>query len=179
MRLIVPQIGRRLEALSGPWALMLIGLPGSGKTTFIERLNKYLDKKPIVLSTDNLIEARAKAEGKTYTEIFNQVSFKVFKTEMEWQAGNARAAGECVILDQTNMGSKSRRDKLMPFIKAEYTCISLGFDVPMSVLSERLKHRAETTGKVIPEHVIKQMLSGYSPPTTAEGFAHCWDYEGY
>lgn len=176
-KLIVPQIGRRLEELTTPWALVLIGLPGSGKSTFIPRIISYLDKKPVVLSTDNVIEEYAVKLGKTYSEVFNTVSFSVFKTEMKKVADAALAARTSVIIDQTNMASKARRTKLEPFVKAGYTCISLGFDVSDKVLRERLDKRAEATGKVIPPYVIKQMLSSYTSPTKAEGFHLHWDYE--
>lgn len=177
-KLITPQVGRRLEELKAPWALMLVGLPGSGKTTFIKKLLSYLDDKHVaVLSTDDLIEARAAAEGKTYSEIFGSVSFKVFKTEMEQAGEQARAWKRSVILDQTNMSSKARRTKIEPFVKAGYTCVVLGFDVPMKTLFERIEKRGAETGKVIEHKVLYQMASGYTPPTKDEGFAHVWDYE--
>jgi len=156
---------------------MTIGLPGSGKSTFIKKLVSYLDDKPVVLSTDDIIQARADATGVTYSQMFDTFSFGVFKTEMEVNAASARVNGKSVIIDQTNMGSKSRRTKLEPFVKAGYVCASLNFDVPMTVLFERLEKRAMETGKVIPQKVVFQMLGGYTPPTKAEGFDHIWDYE--
>ena len=96
---------------------------------------------------------------------------------MDATAANARTRKLSVIIDQTNMSSKSRRTKLEPFVKAGYTCVSLNFDVPMKTLQERLDKRAAETGKVIPPYVLTQMLSGYTPPTKAEGFTHIWDFE--
>jgi len=156
----------------------LVGLPGSGKSTFIKSLKMYLDDKSVVvLSTDNVIDARALAEGKTYSQIFDEVSFKEFKAEMESDAEKAREGRLNVVFDQTNMSSKSRKTKLEPFLMFGYTCASLSFDVPMKVLRERLDKRAIETGKVIPEHVLRQMLSGYKTPTRDEGFSHMWDFQ--
>jgi hypothetical protein len=46
----------------------------------------------------------------------------------------------------------------------------LNFTVDDTILRERLAHRAKTTGKFIPEMVLRQMFSNYECPTQAEGF---------
>ena len=176
-KLNTSQVSKKLEQLGPPWALMLIGLPGSGKSTFIKSLRSRFDEDVVVLSTDDIIEARALAESKTYNQVFSEVSFSVFKAEMESKAAQARKEKLSVIFDQTNMSSKSRKAKLEPFLKAGYTCASLSFDVHPKVLHERLDKRAIETGKVIPVHVLHQMLSGYKTPTREEGFAHTWDFQ--
>ena len=52
----------------GPIFMMMIGLPGSGKSTFC----KVISDDAVVLSTDNWIEARAMAESTTYDAIWSR-----------------------------------------------------------------------------------------------------------
>ena len=51
-----------------PTIYMLIGVPASGKSTWVEQ-NKG---NALVISTDNLIEAYAANLGKTYNEVFKE-----------------------------------------------------------------------------------------------------------
>ena len=175
-KLSLLEIGTRLKELHQPWVLMMIGLPGTGKSSFIRRLDKPL-RKVTVLSTDDLIEAHARTEGKTYTQVFNEVSFLVFKSAMEQAGDAARKAWISVIFDQTNMTVKSRKSKLSPFIAEGYTCIALEFSLSQEILQDRLVKRETETGKVISQSVLDKMSAGYIPPTIDEGFSYVWAYD--
>lgn len=52
--------------------IILVGLPGSGKTTYVNNINS--DNKFHIASTDNLIEQYANENGLTYTEAWNMLS---------------------------------------------------------------------------------------------------------
>jgi len=87
-----------------PTFVMLIGLPGSGKSTF---RNEH-GEPYVVLSSDDFIEQRAIAEGVTYTEVFadavDDASRHVHRNFREALANNAS-----IMWDQTNLTPKKRR----------------------------------------------------------------------
>lgn len=153
-----------------PWCLMLIGLPGSGKSTFTQNL-EMLGAQFKVLSTDAFVEAWAEERGLTYAEAHKQMPHKLPKQLMAEAANKAIAIESSVIIDQTNMGMKSRRGKLDKFIKAGYHIYALTFEVPREQLDERLLQRGKATNKWIPVHVVDDMLKSYQSPSKEEGFA--------
>lgn len=56
-----------------PEILLMVGVPGSGKSTLLAnmlRVRDDLEYKYHVASSDDLIETYARAQGKTYTEVF-------------------------------------------------------------------------------------------------------------
>lgn len=147
--------------------IMLIGLPGSGKSTFIKKLNQHNDY--VVISSDDIIEELAALEGKTYTDVFDKhVGFAT--KEMFRRAEEAIRQNKKVIWDQTNMNSKNRRKKLAMFPK-EYVKKAVIFSIDNLELKRRLDKRAKETGKTIPAHIMKSMANSYEAPTKAEGFS--------
>ena len=148
--------------------IMLIGLPGSGKSTYIR---KYLadnpDKDYAVISSDDIIEEKCLTEGLTYSEGFEKfIGFAA--AEMKRRAKAAVAAKRNIVWDQTNMTAKARRSK-MDMAKG-YEFHAVVFSLMDDELFRRLKHRADTTGKTIPAFVIKNMAKSYQAPEKAEGF---------
>jgi predicted kinase len=154
--------------LQGPTFLMMVGVPGSGKSTFLSQLQDFM--KITVASTDDLIELEAKKMGITYSEAFNKVNFKSLKRQMDEVIVQAVRRREHIALDQTNMSRKSRVSKLEAIPATAYSRICLNFTVDDKVLTERLRVRAETTGKIIPPFVLKNMFDSYQPPSREEGF---------
>lgn len=143
-----------------PTLYMLIGVPGSGKTTWIKN-NKH---NAIVASTDDYIEASAAKQGKTYSEVFKDVinyANAQMKQDLQFAIKNDRD----IIWDQTNLTVKSRRDKLKS-IPNNYRKVAVFFSVPND-LRDRLASRP---GKTIPEPVIISMINQLQPPTKEEGF---------
>lgn len=148
--------------------IMLIGLPGSGKSTWTDAmLAKEPGKNFVVLSTDNMIEEKAKAAGKTYSEIFPDINVNALTKEMKAQFRKALSEGRNIILDRTNMSAKKRKE-FLDAIPEGYRKIAVVFSIPDTLLQERLDHRAATTGKTIPPMVIKTMARSYVAPTSAE-----------
>lgn len=151
-----------------PKMYVLCGLPGSGKSTW---RTKHLLSNPdaVTVSTDDMIEEYAAEKGLTYSEAWNKVDMKSFNTRFKYAIKAAVEAGQDIIIDRTNMGVKSRRE-LMKHVTEDYTVHAVVFVVTDAVLKERLKTRAEKTGKVIPEFVLKNMANNYVAPTREEGF---------
>jgi predicted kinase len=152
----------------GPWALILVGLPGSGKSTFV---NALLEKhsNTHIASTDNLLEIFAKERGISYTEAFNTNTDNL-QTKMLEGMAQAIKEQKDIIVDQTNMSIKSRKNKIDILKKNGYTVLALLFEVDDDSLQERLKTRANDTGKVIPQRVMETMSKSFQVPSMDEGF---------
>ena len=153
-----------------PKAYILVGVPGSGKSTWINRQDWSHDC--VIASTDNFVEAYARSVNKTYSEVFDSV-MKNAVTMMVDTVVKAVAEDKDIIWDQTSTTVGSRKKKLK--MLDGYTKIAVVFKVPEATeLARRLKCRP---GKHIPDHVMKQMISGFEHPTLEEGFDQIWHAE--
>lgn len=153
---------------NSPKLYVLIGLPGSGKSTWTTKfLRDNNDINFTVVSSDAIIERYATERGKTYSEVFSDVSGFAMK-EMSASADDAFNNNRNIIWDQTNMSVKKRKCILQ---RAKgYVKIAVDFDVSDKELQRRLDERAKTTGKVIPKNIVDSMAKNYDEPTKAEGF---------
>ncbi len=146
---------------------MLIGVPGSGKSTWTA--NQDWAKDIPVVSSDRFIDAHAEKEGKTYNEVFDEY-VKIATKLMENQVLICKANNLDVIWDQTNMSAKSRAKKLA--MLDGYEKIAVVFRTPEKAeLDRRLASRP---GKHISEAIIKNMIESYVEPTEEEGFKEIW-----
>ena len=82
-----------------PKCYQLVGVPGSGKTTWIN--NQDWTRDCAYISTDRLVEEYAAAEGKTYSEVFNEYMPRAVEL-MAQEVIVAREAGRDIIWDQTS-----------------------------------------------------------------------------
>lgn len=140
-----------------PKFIMLIGLPGSGKSTWAE---KYMteNSNTVIISSDEMRK-----------ELFNDESSqednnRVFY-EMEVRTLNHLNNGVNVIYDATNVVRKRRKtflDKLPTWVIKEAHVIW----APLEVCIERDSSRDRTVGKA----VIWRMVKSYQPPFFDEGF---------
>jgi tRNA uridine 5-carbamoylmethylation protein Kti12 len=162
-------IQRLLGSWTPPCYVMLIGVPGSGKSTFLKKFTESITDRWYIASTDDIVEREAAKMGLTYSEAFHKCNQKQLKREMEAGIEKAILQRISVFHDQTNMGKKSRMTKLAP-VPGSYFKICLNFTVDDKVLQQRLDARAAETGKVIPPFVLKQMFNSYVAPSKDEGF---------
>lgn len=151
-----------------PTVWMLIGVPGSGKSTWIDSHSWDFDNT-VVISTDNIIDQRAAAQGRTYSDVFNQ-EIKTATAEMEMNLKKAFASKKNIIWDQTNLTPKTRKNKLDK-IPRDYKKIAVFFRTPAEQeLQRRLTKRATDVGKHIPRNIVLGMISQLTAPTYDEGF---------
>jgi predicted kinase len=151
-----------------PKCYQLIGVPGSGKTTWVSTQEWANDCAYI--STDIYVEKFAKDLGKTYSEVFADVMPECVNL-MAGDVVKAREAGRDIIWDQTSTTVKSRLRKfnMLP----DYEHIAVVFATPSRIeLKRRLDSRP---GKDIPEAVIEGMLASFEMPTEEEGFKEIWN----
>lgn len=157
---------------------ILIGLPGSGKSTWTKNFLAKQEEAFTIVSSDDIIEEeiakfnanlREFEQDKRLNYSTGFEKFVGFATgEMKRRAKAAVAAGHNVIWDQTNMTPKSRKDKIGMF--EGYQRNAVVFSITDDELFRRLKLRESQTGKSIPAFVIKNMAKSYQAPTKAEGF---------
>lgn len=154
--------------------VVMVALPGSGKSTFVNR-----EKTPstFIFSTDDYIEAHAKVQGKTYSDVFKDTIAHA-ETHMNAGLATALAQGRDVIVDRTNLTEKGRR-RILSSVPKGYQKIAIVIVPPSSEkdkaeLSRRLKNRP---GKHIPDSVMQSMYASYKEPSKAEGFDKIEKYD--
>ena len=157
-----------------PELVMLVGIPCSGKSTYVNKLRDYeYWKDAVVLSTDNYIEEQAKRLGMTYNEVFQDCIDEATR-QLEMSFVRAKDEGKKIIWDQTNLSIKTRKKKLTK-VPSIYKRTVVWFQVD---LEEALKRNGTREGKFIPESILKRMYHQFEVPTLEEGFDFVsWAYD--
>ena len=150
-----------------PKCYQLIGVPGSGKSTWVK--NQIWALGLTVVSTDTFVEAYAATQSRTYSEVFGDYMPTAIDLMIQ-QVAFAQQHGHTVIWDQTSTTAASRRKKFR--MLPDYQHIAVVFKTPdPEELSRRLASRP---GKIIPEEIVQDMIDRFEMPTLAEGFAEIW-----
>lgn len=150
-----------------PKCYQMIGVPGSGKSTWIRNQDWALGLT--VISTDAFVEAYAATQGKTYNQVFQDYMPRAVDLMAE-QVVFAQEHGHSVIWDQTSTTVASRRKKFRMLPDYEHIAVVFGTPEPAE-LARRLAGRP---GKTIPDHVMLSMLQNLKEPTLEEGFQEIW-----
>lgn len=163
----------------GPVTIVLVGLPGVGKSTLINSIKDALLKVKIsssiveVVSTDNIIEEVAAQYKLTYNEVFGDLIG--FATKVSHS--NARKyfdkATDLVVWDQTNLTRKSRKQKIS-MIPGYYRVIAIYLPAPNE---DEHNRRLNRPGKIIPSHVMESMRKSVEMPSISEGFDEVFVYK--
>ncbi len=134
--------------------VVLVGLPGSGKSSYLERMGVK------GLSSDSLRVLLA--DDATDQTIHEQV-FQSMRYLLRQRLGIGRAV---TYIDATNLRPEERRPYIG--IGKSYGCEmeALYFDVPLEVCRARNAAR----DRIVPEDVMVKMAAKLVPPTLTEGF---------
>ena len=145
----------------------LIGIPGSGKTTWVQNQDWF--KECVYVSTDIWVELEAERQGKTYSEVFEEYMPKAVNI-MSAQVVDARDQDKDIIWDQTSTTITSRMKKfnMLP----NYEHIAVVFKCP--AVNELIRRLNSRPGKIIPLDVVESMVKNFEVPSEDEGFREIW-----
>ena len=146
------------------WFIVMVGLPGSGKSTMAKKLAHEFPNTSI-LSTDAIIESRAIQQRKCYNDVFKEEiasATKLVQQNMDFYLKN----GNSVIVDQTNL-SASKRKMLLSKVPKNY--ITMVFEVWTQEETRQARMNARI-GKTIPPYVDAEMQQRYESPNGDENF---------
>ena len=144
--------------------VVAVGLPGTGKSTYIKR--KYNDY--IIVSNDGIVNRLASKLGATYNQMFDALGRDNIIQMGKKEFVRALKSGKSIVLDNTNLTKAIRKQYLK--LAPDYKKTALVFKLSQGELNKRLKEREKKTGKHIPADVMKKMKKDYEEPTKAEGF---------
>lgn len=162
----IRKIKKILTDIDGPYVIILIGPPLSGKDTFIRKLDMGESTK--MISRDQIILDVYGDDD--YDTAFQNVSQKKVDEELDRQLRYCSKNGENVIVNMTHMSPK-RRIKNLDYFGNEYYKLAIIFPIlEWSEYEKRNNRRKEEESKFIPVSVIKNMISSYRPIREYEGF---------
>lgn len=144
-----------------PEFIMVVGLPGSGKSTFVKRYKGYK-----VHSSDDI---REELSGDINNQDINSLVFKTLHNRVKEDLLN----GQNVIYDATNVNRKRRKAFLQELnnIPCWKQCVLIA--TPFEVCLERNNQR----DRKVPYNVIERMYKNFDIPWYNEGWDNiCVEY---
>ncbi|MDQ6759083.1 MAG: AAA family ATPase [Acidobacteriota bacterium] len=133
---------------------MLVGLPGSGKSTYLAQLGTN------AISSDEI--RRLLADDATEQGIHRRV-FAVVRSLVRRRIQIGRPV---TYIDATNLTRRERRQYLRLGQLHNCDVEALFFDVPLETCLDRNRLR----DRIVPEEALRDMARRLVPPSTAEGF---------
>jgi predicted kinase len=136
--------------------VVLVGLPGSGKSTYLEQIGAT------ALSSDAIRQLLA--DDETDQTIHDRV-FQTIRYLLRQRLDLGRPV---TYIDATNLTPEERRPYIGIGKSRGCELEAVYFDVPLEVCRERNARRH----RVVPEEAMAQMAARLVPPSVAEGFDH-------
>lgn len=144
--------------------IMVIGLPASGKDTYIKKLIANSEENFVHLSSDKIREelyGSEEIQGNP-KEVFSIMNKRVMTN---------LAIGNNIIYNATNICSKNRRNVLKEVKKyKDYMSYAVIIGTTFEQCLKNNEDRKNNGGRYIPPEVIKKMYYSFEPPHPFEGF---------
>jgi len=135
--------------------ILLVGLPASGKSTYVEKL------KAPVLSSDAI---RGLLADDPAEQGINGRVFRVLRSMLRERLAIGRPV---TYIDATHVTRRERRPYLRMGELYGARVEAVFFDVPLAVCLKRNRARA----RVVPDDAMERMAAKLRPPSVEEGFA--------
>lgn len=153
-------VRRNLEGFRSPVVIMMVGVPGSGKSSVASDLSRLLSMP--VLSSDSY---REELSGDANNQAVSKQAWGLVYA----RAHTVLANGEPCIIDGTHNNAAGRRRDINRYRKSgAATVIAVWVDTPLEISLGRNSAR----DRVVPEPVIQRMWESIqlSPPLQTDGF---------
>jgi predicted kinase len=140
---------------------MLIGPPGSGKTTLAHKMQQAIAKSHLI-STDQIRQD-------LYGDETVQGQWSDLEAVIQQQVQTAIAQGQSIIYDATNAKRAWRMALLRSLSSADLTWVGWHLTTPLTTCQQWNTQRS----RAVPAHIIEEMHDALQqfPPHPAEGFA--------
>lgn len=139
---------------------LMMGVPGSGKSTYAKNILKYGD---IYISRDEIRYSLLTDEDDYFAKE-NEV-IKTFIESIDKSLGMEEYCGD-VFADATHLSPKGRAQVLNQLKNKDRVSV-IYLDIPLNIILER---NAKRTGRaLVPEDVVRRMYNSIQLPTRAEG----------
>lgn len=139
--------------------ILTIGLPGSGKSTLIQKLD--LPSTFIIITPDQI---RFNQFSVTFDERIEPQIWMIVRALME---GHFKL-GRSVYLDSTNLANHRRKEWIDLASRYKQSVLGIFMDIPFDrVIAQNKQRPPEWT---VPEEVIAEMSRLLQPPLLREGF---------
>ena len=145
-----------------PKLYLMVGIPGSGKTTWVSR---NFEKSIKVVSTDLI---RRRIYGYFPQELKDDLEKMVWEAAIE-EVRSSLYGGANTVLDSMALNTKFRSfliHRILEGKKCNVEIIAVFMDTPLEISIKRNRERE----KVVNESTIKMLSKFLEPPSREEGF---------
>ena len=158
-----------MNNIKQPICYFLIGLPGSGKSTWADDLiikNPELE----IVSMDYFIEQEAVRQNKKYNDVYREFAETAEKL-MKQKLSEIIKEKKSFIWDQINISENIRRKKIARLKQNKYEIHAIAFSLNEETWKNRLDNRVNLGGKIISKKVLEEMKQNFVFPNINEGFS--------